>query len=57
MNLLEKYSWSNFPEDRLPTIEECLAAIKDPESAPWWIREYLRLRPEYEDSLRSMLDL
>ena len=57
MSILEKYSKANFPEGRLPTMEELVAAIQDPDSAPWWIRKYLELRPEFEQDLRSILDL
>ena len=57
MSILEKYLKKNFPEDRMPTIEECVASIKNPESVPLWIKEYMRLRPQLEKHLRSILDL
>ncbi|TSC72855.1 MAG: hypothetical protein G01um101438_254 [Parcubacteria group bacterium Gr01-1014_38] len=57
MSILEKYLKTNFPHDRLPTIEECVAAIEYPEAAEEWVKEYLRLRPEYEQYLRSLLEL
>ena len=52
MDLLEKYSKRNLPNGRLPTTEECVAAIEHPEQAVPKLLEYLRVRPDYERLLR-----
>ncbi len=57
MDVLLMYSKNNFPEGRLPTIEECVEVIQNPGSSPKWIKRYLLLRPEYEKYIRSMLNL
>lgn len=57
MDILEKFGKENLPYGRRPTTEECVAAIKNPETAPQEIKKYLELRPEYEQFLRFMLDL
>ncbi len=54
MNFWEK---KNFPRNRLPTIEECIEAIKYPEKAKPWIKNYLELSPEIEEFLRRWFRL
>ena len=50
-NLLEKMRKC----PRMPTMKECIEAIKHPETAGEEVKEYLRLSPEFDQSLRSIL--
>ncbi len=42
---------------RMPTMKECIDAIEHPEAASEEVKEYLRLRPEFDQDLRSILEM
>ncbi len=51
---LEKLSKTKLPLGRLPTMEECIGAIRHPETAPPWIKEYVQNRPEIGKLVRAI---
>ena len=54
--LLEEILNEKFPNNRLPSIDECLRAIKDPKNANPLINACLKRRPSFADFLRQCLE-
>ncbi len=42
---------------RLPSLEECLEAIENPETAKPEVTEYLRISPEFKEYMEKLLKL
>ena len=54
---LEQYRREAFPRGRLPSMEELLEALDDPEMADSRLLEYLRRNPKYASYLRRRRDI
>lgn len=55
--ILKKYSKKNSPSGRVPTMEECVEALKHPEKDDPKIKDFLNRRPGLEKDLRGLLRL